>query len=73
MICKRCGNEFEEGVFCPECGMKHEEACICSKTDGETIYEENIETPYQEFSQKVSKDEVSQGNEKNAKRISLEL
>ena len=24
MICKKCGTEFMEGIFCPECGMKYE-------------------------------------------------
>ena len=22
MVCKNCGAEFSEGVFCPECGTK---------------------------------------------------
>lgn len=25
MICKNCGTEFTEGIFCPECGMRIEE------------------------------------------------
>ncbi len=26
MICKNCGNEFDEGIFCPECGTRIPEA-----------------------------------------------
>lgn len=28
MICKKCGNQFEEGIFCPECGTRVEESTI---------------------------------------------
>lgn len=28
MKCKNCGNEFNEGVFCPECGTKYEKKNI---------------------------------------------
>lgn len=24
MICKKCGNEFSDGLFCPQCGTKYE-------------------------------------------------
>lgn len=23
MKCKKCGTEFEEGIFCPECGERY--------------------------------------------------
>lgn len=26
MICKKCGTQFEEGIFCPECGTRVEES-----------------------------------------------
>lgn len=32
MICKKCGIEFAEGIFCPECGTKNEETETGTKT-----------------------------------------
>lgn len=37
MICKKCGTEFMEGIFCPECGMKYEEIeADAKKRDADT-------------------------------------
>lgn len=35
MICKKCGIEFAEGIFCPECGTKNEETETGTKTWGD--------------------------------------
>lgn len=38
MICKKCGTEFIEGIYCPECGTKYEdiivEAVAVEKAEG---------------------------------------
>lgn len=33
MKCKKCGTEFDEGIFCPECGMKNEEKSQLSESN----------------------------------------
>ena len=35
MICKKCGTEFTEGIFCPECGTKSEEIVTDTKRQGQ--------------------------------------
>lgn len=32
MICKNCGAEFNEGIFCPECGIRNDEVISVEKT-----------------------------------------
>ena len=45
MICRKCGTEFAEGIFCPECGTKNEDMVNDEKLIVEEIGEEgkNVE------------------------------
>lgn len=39
MKCSKCGNEFEEGKFCPECGGKPRKLSLLEKIKEELVSE----------------------------------
>ena len=54
MICKKCGNEFTEGIFCPECGTK-----IDVSNDSKNVEVAKDEEEIKELEDQKSKEEVN--------------
>lgn len=71
MLCKNCGTEFSEGVFCPECGTKNEESFVDEKTVAEMVEKEKklIEEATKEEARKRVESERASIREKAEKEI----
>ena len=51
MVCKQCGTEFYEGVFCPECGTKYSVESAASGQDINIKEEQNKQQDKERYAQ----------------------
>lgn len=65
MKCKKCGFEFEEGIFCPECGTKNIQTFENEERQQyERIDDKDIEIDKVSYFREVEKEEKEHGERK---------
>lgn len=66
MICKNCGTEFNEGIFCPECGVQNcqDDMNMDSVVEQESILKKREEIVEQEKQRLILEKELKEQEEK---------
>lgn len=67
MKCKKCGNEFDEGIFCPECGTKNEDKPQMSEEDIKELERQQQERIEREHQEKERQEQERREKERLAK------